>query len=142
MTEEYINGQRVRIPQRFEGYSSLEDSVAGYIKFLKMNPRYNKVLQSTSIEEAIGRIGESGYATSPTYAPALRKVVSQFPEKSKVASTPNQIQTSAPVTTTEPKLIQTSAPVTTTALPTSPASFRHVMLCSKFALAQLRRESA
>lgn len=74
-TKEYINGKWVTIKDSFAGYSSVEDSVTGYIKFMTENPRYSGVIGATSIEGQIAALGNSGYATDPNYAAKISAIV-------------------------------------------------------------------
>jgi flagellum-specific peptidoglycan hydrolase FlgJ len=74
MTTEYVNGKPVRMMQQFKKFNDVAESATGYLDFLLQNKRYKGVLASTNIEEAIARQGQTGYATSPTYAAELSKI--------------------------------------------------------------------
>lgn len=77
-TQEVIDGQRVTINDSFRAYNSLEDSANDYVKFLRENPRYARVLASKSPDEAIAFQGRSGYATDPNYGPSLASIHSKY----------------------------------------------------------------
>lgn len=71
MTNEYVNGQLVRIPQEFRNYNNMAESAADYIAFLQRYARYRPVLEAQTPEGAIAAQGRSGYATDPNYGAAL-----------------------------------------------------------------------
>ena len=77
-TREVINGQEVTINDSFRAYNSLEDSANDYVKFLRENPRYAKVIAAKSPDEAIAYQGRSGYATDPNYGPSLASIHSKY----------------------------------------------------------------
>jgi len=77
-TQEVINGQRVTINDSFRAYNSLEDSANDYVRFLRENPRYAKVVAAKSPDEAIAYQGRSGYATDPNYGPSLASIHSKY----------------------------------------------------------------
>lgn len=68
MTDEVINGQRVRVPQSFAGYQSMDESARGYGDFLLNNPRYGALRGAQGLEAQLEQLGRSGYATDPDYA--------------------------------------------------------------------------
>jgi flagellum-specific peptidoglycan hydrolase FlgJ len=97
MTTEYINGQFVKMNQKFRKYNNMEESAADYVKFLKENGRYKKVLASTTIEEAIDAIGKSGYAgDNPLYAPAVRDMHKRGVADTLPNAAPKSTQSTSP----------------------------------------------
>lgn len=73
MTTEYLNGEKVNLPQPFRSYSSPEEAVDDYVTFLKKNKRYEKagVFQSKTSGEFFSALQRAGYATDPRYAEKL-----------------------------------------------------------------------
>jgi flagellum-specific peptidoglycan hydrolase FlgJ len=67
VTTEHVGGQDVKMTQDFAAFKNTRDAAAGYIAFLKRNPRYAGVLGAKSDEEAVDALGRSGYATDPNY---------------------------------------------------------------------------
>jgi len=57
----------------FRTYGGLDQSADDYLRLMQ-NPRYQKVLNATSPEEAIAHQGRSGYATDPRYGSSLRSI--------------------------------------------------------------------
>lgn len=79
-TKEYINGKWITITDSFKGYSSLEDSVKGYVDFLTKNPRYKDVFGKEA-PQAIGAVAKAGYATDPKYADKLTSIFNNLGSK-------------------------------------------------------------
>jgi flagellum-specific peptidoglycan hydrolase FlgJ len=73
MTHEYLQGEKVTLPQPFRSYNSPEEAVNDYVKFLKGNKRYEKagVFQAKTSGEFFGALQKAGYATDPNYASKL-----------------------------------------------------------------------
>ena len=73
MTHEYLNGQKVNLPQPFRSYNSPKEAVDDYVNFLKNNKRYEKagVFQAKTSGEYFGALQKAGYATDPNYAAKL-----------------------------------------------------------------------
>ena len=69
-------GNRIDMIDSFRGYDSLADSVDGYAKFLKTNPRYSDLLKGGTIDEQLKALQASGYATDPDYAKKLSSIIS------------------------------------------------------------------
>jgi len=76
MTQEFISGEKVRIPQPFRSYSSPEEAVDDYVSFLKTNKRYEKagVFQAQTSSDFFSALQKAGYATDPEYAAKLTKI--------------------------------------------------------------------
>lgn len=75
-TEEFDAAKGVMVKQQaaFKKYSSMEESAADYIKFLKENQRYKEVLQAKTIDDAILAQSLTGYATDPRYGQKLATI--------------------------------------------------------------------
>jgi flagellum-specific peptidoglycan hydrolase FlgJ len=75
-TEEFDVAKGVMVKQQaaFKKYSSMEESAADYIKFLKENQRYKEVLQAKTIDDAILAQSLTGYATDPRYGQKLATI--------------------------------------------------------------------
>jgi len=85
-TEEFDAAKGVMVKQQaaFKKYSSMEESAADYIKFLKENQRYKEVLAAKTLDEAILAQSMSGYATDPRYGQKLATInqnIAQEPGK-------------------------------------------------------------
>lgn len=78
-TTEYVNGQPVKMVDRFRAYDSYADSFADYARLLQSNPRYQQAL--TQAEDASGfanGLQRAGYATDPAYAQKLLSLIRQI----------------------------------------------------------------
>jgi flagellar protein FlgJ len=73
MTHEFVAGQKIKIPQPFRSYSSPEEAVDDYVKFLKNTKRYTKagVFNAKTSSEFFTALQSAGYATDPNYASKL-----------------------------------------------------------------------
>tara|TARA_R110000868_G_scaffold408019_1_gene690129 strand:- start:60 stop:1973 length:1914 start_codon:yes stop_codon:yes gene_type:complete len=73
MTHEYLQGEKVTLPQPFRSYGSPEEAVDDYVNFLKNNKRYERagVFQAKTSGEYFGALQKAGYATDPNYANKL-----------------------------------------------------------------------
>jgi flagellum-specific peptidoglycan hydrolase FlgJ len=73
MTHEFLNGEKVNLPQPFRSYNSPKEAVDDYVNFLKNNKRYEKagVFQAKTSGEYFGALQKAGYATDPNYAAKL-----------------------------------------------------------------------
>lgn len=73
MTTEYLDGEKVKLPQPFRSYDSPEDAVNDYVNFLKKNKRYEKagVFEAKTSSEYFTALQKAGYATDPNYASKL-----------------------------------------------------------------------
>ena len=87
-TREFINGRWVTISDTFRGYSSLSDSISGYISFIT-NPnstRWNNARSSKTVEEAARALQSGGYATDPNYADKLIGIAKSIPDELRNAA--------------------------------------------------------
>jgi len=66
---EYRDGVFKPESSKFRAYSSLQDSIDDYVRFVQENPRYQQALEHTgSSAEYIRKLHQAGYATDPEYA--------------------------------------------------------------------------
>ena len=70
MTTEVLNGQTVRMRDRFKDYNSPEESIADHIK--RWSPKY---ANAKSREEAAAMLKAAGYATDPGYVAKLVSIM-------------------------------------------------------------------
>jgi len=76
-TLEFRDGIPTQERARFRAYTSVEESVADYARFIKDNPRYADVGNSGRTPEAFGEaLASAGYATDPAYAEKISRVAS------------------------------------------------------------------
>jgi flagellum-specific peptidoglycan hydrolase FlgJ len=74
-TQEEGAGGRYTTQASFATFGSKEEAAAGYVDFLKKNPRhYAGVLAAGSVEEGLQAQGRSGYATASNYLPSLQDI--------------------------------------------------------------------
>ncbi|MFZ7198474.1 glycoside hydrolase family 73 protein [Avibacterium avium] len=76
-THENINGQNVKVKQKFRDYNSLAEALADRAAFTKRGGRYEKAgyFDATSPAEAAIALQKGGYATDPNYAKNLIDVM-------------------------------------------------------------------
>jgi hypothetical protein len=70
-TQEEGAGGRYNTSASFATFGSKEDAAAGYVEFLKRNPRYAHVLEAGTVAEGLQAQGHSGYATASNYQSSL-----------------------------------------------------------------------
>lgn len=70
-TQEEGAGGRYTTQASFATFGSKEEAAAGYVEFLKRNPRYAAVLQAPTVEAGLQAQGRSGYATASNYQSSL-----------------------------------------------------------------------
>jgi len=75
MTSEYINGALQKVKASFRVYKNYAEALTDYSHFLTANPRYQKVINNPSMENAAQALQQSGYATDPNYANKLIKIM-------------------------------------------------------------------
>ncbi|MDN5936396.1 MAG: flagellar assembly peptidoglycan hydrolase FlgJ, partial [Nitrosospira sp.] len=78
MTTEYENGVARKIRQPFRAYDSYTESFADYVRLIRCNERYRKVLTAPSAQVAAQRMQEAGYASDPSYADKLIAIMAYF----------------------------------------------------------------
>lgn len=74
-TTEYANGQPQQVVERFRAYGSYEEAFRDYAALLRGNTRYSGVIGSQDGTEFAKRLQQAGYATDPTYADKLTKII-------------------------------------------------------------------
>lgn len=74
-TTEYVDGKPVKVVERFRAYSSYAEAFRDYANLLRNNPRYSEVIGSQSGTEFARRVQQAGYATDPSYADKLTKII-------------------------------------------------------------------
>lgn len=73
-TKEYAPGRGYYTAnESFRTYGNMDDSAADFLRLMQ-NPRYARVAQAETPEEAILHQSRSGYATSPNYGSSLRSI--------------------------------------------------------------------
>ncbi len=77
-TQEFINGQYVTVYDSFKNYNSPEESVQDLVnKWHKDYRGYKGVNRAATREEAAWMLAAQGYATSPTYASTLIRLMNR-----------------------------------------------------------------
>jgi flagellar protein FlgJ len=79
-TTEYVGGKAQKVVARFRAYGSYAESFTDYAKLMKDSPRYQSVVAraQTGSSRAAGfaqGLQRAGYATDPTYADKLTRVI-------------------------------------------------------------------
>lgn len=75
-TAEFIKGTRVFVPARWRKYPNWQSCIDDHAKFLLTNPRYKSAFDHRADAEAFAReIQRAGYATDPTYADKIIRVI-------------------------------------------------------------------
>ncbi|MCM0610551.1 MAG: flagellar assembly peptidoglycan hydrolase FlgJ [Ideonella sp. WA131b] len=88
VTTEYIDGRPQKVTAKFRAYSSYGDSFADYARLMRTSPRYAAATQAVAAQSRTASAGDathatrfaqglqqSGYATDPTYADKLTRVI-------------------------------------------------------------------
>lgn len=86
-THEFIKGVKTPVTDYFRAYASPEDSFLDWANFIKVNPRYAKVLSSSDTVAAARELQKAGYSTSPVYADSLIVVAHKFDSSAIPAKT-------------------------------------------------------
>ncbi len=75
-TTEYIDGEPKKVLAKFRAYDSHAEAFQDYAAFLANNPRYKHVLaNSQTAQDFAHGLQQAGYATDPSYATKLMKVI-------------------------------------------------------------------
>ena len=75
-TTEVIGGQARKVKAKFRAYGSYEEAFTDYAKMMKNNPRYSKVVASSSSAQGFAQgLQKAGYATDPAYADKLTRMI-------------------------------------------------------------------
>lgn len=78
VTTEYVDGVPQKSVQAFRAYDSYEEAFADYAALLTRSGRYKSALASATARDAAGfarGLQQAGYATDPTYAQKLVRVI-------------------------------------------------------------------
>lgn len=75
VTTEYVDGKPQKCREKFRAYSSYEEAFRDYARLLQNNPRYTEVLKSRSATAFAWGLQQAGYATDPSYAEKLLKII-------------------------------------------------------------------
>jgi flagellar rod assembly protein/muramidase FlgJ len=145
MTHEFIDGEKVKIPQPFRSYNNPEEAVDDYVRFLKNNKRYEKagVFQAKTSEDFFGSLQKAGYATDPNYAAKLTKATQStarsvaslsLPDMPRIDTLVTQVPMAPSVT-----LAAAPAPTLAAAAPTRPSS---IISDSTVALAEVKERTS
>ncbi|HCT9653144.1 TPA: flagellar assembly peptidoglycan hydrolase FlgJ [Proteus mirabilis] len=78
MTTEVIDGKSIKMRDNFRVYGSYVEAIQDYLRLLTESPRYAKVPQAKTPEQAAYHIQEAGYATDPGYAKKLVSIIGQL----------------------------------------------------------------
>lgn len=74
-TTEFVNGEAQQTVARFRAYGSYEEAFRDYASMLRSNPRYGGVIGSQDGTEFAKGLQRAGYATDPTYADKLSRII-------------------------------------------------------------------
>ncbi|MCC6916451.1 flagellar assembly peptidoglycan hydrolase FlgJ [Nitrosomonas sp.] len=75
VTTEYVDGKPQKCREKFRAYNSYEEAFRDYARLLQNNPRYAAVLKSRSATAFAWGLQEAGYATDPSYAEKLLRII-------------------------------------------------------------------
>ncbi|MEM5384724.1 flagellar assembly peptidoglycan hydrolase FlgJ [Paraburkholderia phymatum] len=79
VTTEYVNGRPKRVVEKFRAYDSYEEAMTDYASFLKSNPRYAQVINSSRDVNGFAQgMQRAGYATDPHYAKKLISIMQKM----------------------------------------------------------------
>lgn len=92
-TTEYVNGKPIRETAQFRAYGSYAEAFADYARLLKGNPRYaNAVAQGSDAEGFARGLQSGGYATDPTYADKMLRVLNSSAFRASLAGAADAVQ--------------------------------------------------
>lgn len=74
-TTEYVDGQPQKVNDKFRSYGSYAEAFRDYANLLRNNPKYGNVVGSQDGTEFAKRLQQAGYATDPSYADKLAKII-------------------------------------------------------------------
>ncbi|HEX2938920.1 MAG TPA: glucosaminidase domain-containing protein [Ruminiclostridium sp.] len=77
-TREYVNGKYVTVNGLFRTYNSWDESIADHTAFLTSDKRYQNLIGQKDYKTACCLVGSDGYASSPTYAQSLIKLIEDY----------------------------------------------------------------
>lgn len=76
-TSEHLNGQDVKIKDRFRTYNTPAEAFDDYANFM-LGKRYAKAIGAPTAKDYYTEIKKAGYATAPNYVDALMSVYNKF----------------------------------------------------------------
>lgn len=74
-TTEYIDGQPVKMMEKFRAYASYTEAFRDYANLIRHSPRYADVVGSQSGTEFARKLQQAGYASDPMYAEKLSRII-------------------------------------------------------------------
>lgn len=88
-TTEYVNGKPVQQAASFRAYGSYGESFADYAHQIKTNPRYaGAMAQGGNAEGFVRGLQSGGYATDPSYADKILRVINSATFRDGLAASP------------------------------------------------------
>ena len=108
-TQEYVNGDYIKINAAFRKYTSWNDSVVDHAKFFTSTEwrknNYRKVVNETDYRIAAQELKNAGYATDPSYAGKLIRLIEacKLYEWDAVSNTTNSVLENEGVESQNPK---------------------------------------
>ncbi|UOT90594.1 GBS Bsp-like repeat-containing protein [Streptococcus salivarius] len=108
-TQEYVNGDYIKINAAFRKYTSWNDSVVDHAKFFTSTEwrknNYRKVVNETDYRIAAQELKNAGYATDPSYAGKLISLIEAYKlyEWDAVSNTTNSVLENEGVESHNPK---------------------------------------
>jgi len=78
-THEVVDGKNIKIDDAFRAYKDFGESADDYGRFLNSNPRYSGCfLYPNDPEKFVVVLAAAGYATDPSYATNLTKIIRKY----------------------------------------------------------------
>ncbi|KRM20953.1 glycoside hydrolase family 73 protein [Latilactobacillus graminis] len=77
-TQEYYNGHWITVNAQFRKYPTWNESIEDHGRFLAVNSRYSNLLRKSNYKEVTSLLQSDGYATSPTYAASLNRIIEEY----------------------------------------------------------------
>ena len=108
-TQEYVNGDYITVNAAFRKYASWNDSVVDHAKFFTSTEwrknNYRKVVNETDYRIAAQELKNAGYATDPSYAGKLIRLIEAYKlyEWDAVSNTTNSVLENEGVESQNPK---------------------------------------
>ena len=109
LTQEYVNGGYITVNAAFRKYASWNDSVVDHAKFFTSTEwrknNYRKVVNETDYRIAAQELKNAGYATDPSYAGKLIRLIEAYKlyEWDAVSNTTNSVLENEGVESQNPK---------------------------------------
>jgi len=89
VTTEYVNGVAHKTTARFRVYASYGEAFKDYAKLIGSNPRYAGVMAQAQDAQGFARgLQQAGYATDPSYADKLVRVINSTTMRQSLAYAP------------------------------------------------------